>query len=113
MERYVYREDWRDIPFDTTKTVWGGEPAVELLTNHLRPETFLLYTRENRKELILNYRLQPDAYGEIVTMDLFWTHDGGQTAPPLLVYTDLMLEGGKRNRETAGMIFDEYVKPNL
>lgn len=113
MERYVYREDWRDIPFDTTKTVWGGEPAADILTNHLRPEKYLLYTRENRKELIQNYRLQPDAYGEIVTMDLFWTHEGGLTAPPLLVYADLMLEGGKRNRETAAMIFDEYIKPNL
>lgn len=113
LERYAYREDWRDIPFDTTKTVWGGEPAADILTNYLRPETFLLYTRENRRELILNYRLQPDAHGDIVAMDLFWTHEGGGTAPPLLVYADLMLEGGKRNRETAAMIFDEHVKPNL
>lgn len=113
MERYVYRDDWREIPFNTTKTVWGGEPAAELLTNHLRPETFLLYTLENRKELIQNYRLQPDAYGDIMAMELFWKHDGRNTAPPLLVYADLMLEGGKRNRETAAMIFDEYIRPNL
>ncbi len=113
MERYTYRDDWRDIPFEPTKTVWGGEPAADILTDHLRPETFLLYTRENRKELIQNYRLQPDANGDIVAMDLFWTHHGAKTAPPLLVYADLMLEGGKRNRETSAMIFDEHIKPNL
>lgn len=113
IERFAYRDDWRDIPLDATRTVWGGEPAADILTGHLRPETFLLYTRETRKELIGHYRLRPDAHGDILAMDLFWTHDGGRTAPPLLVYADLMLEGGKRNRETAALIFDEHIKPNL
>lgn len=113
LERYVFRDDWREIPFDPAKTVWGGEPAADILTNHLRPENFLLYTRENRRELIQNYRLQPDAYGDIMALELFWKHDGRNTAPPLLVYADLMLEGGKRNRETAEMIFNEHIQPNL
>jgi hypothetical protein len=36
-----------------------------------------------------------------------------QTAPPLLVYAELMVEGGKRNEEVAQMIFDEYIQRDL
>ena len=55
----------------------------------------------------------PDKNGEIEVLDLFWKQEDGKTAPPLLVYVDLMLEGGKRNKETAEKIYNEYIKPNL
>lgn len=112
-ERYTFKNDWRNIPFDTAKTVWGGEPAADLLTNHLRPEKFLIYTQESRMELIKNYRLIPDKNGEIEVLDMFWPKNEYVTAPPLLVYADLRLEGGKRNKETAEKIYDEYIQPNL
>ena len=98
---------------NNTNTFWGGEPAADLLTNHLRPEKFLIYTRENRMELMKNYRLMPDKNGEIEVLGLFWKQEDGKTVPPLLVYVDLMLEGGKRNKETAEIIYNEYIKPNL
>ena len=112
-ERYTLQGQWQDITFDTNKTVWGGEPAADLLTNHLRPEKFLIYTRENRMDLIRNYRLMPDKNGEVEVLDMFWKPNEEQTAPPILVYADLMLEGGKRNKETAEKIYHEYIQPNL
>lgn len=112
-ERFAIKGNWQELQFNNEKTVWGGEPAADLLTNHLRPETFLIYTKENRQELIKNYRLMPDKNGEIQVLDMFWKFNYDKGAPPLLVYADLMLEGGKRNTETANIIFREHIQPNL
>jgi hypothetical protein len=112
-ERYTLKGDWQQIWFDNHKTVWGGEPAADLLTNYLRPEKFLIYTNENRMDLIKNYRLMPDKNGEVEVLDMFWKTNDGKTAPPIVVYADLMLEGGKRNKETAEKIYNEYIEPNL
>lgn len=112
-ERYTLKGNWQEIQFDNHKTVWGGEPAADILTNHLRPEKFLIYTKENRMELIKNYKLMPDKNGEVEVLEMFWKENEGKTAPPLLLYADLMLEGGKRNKETAEKIYHEYIEPNL
>lgn len=112
-DRYTFRGKWQDIVFDTMLTVWGAEPAADILTNHLRPEKLAIYTRENRMDLIRRYRLLPDNNGEIEVFEMFWIANKGVTAPPLLVYADLMLEGGKRNKETAEKIYHEYIQPNL
>jgi hypothetical protein len=112
-EKYTLKGNWEKIAFDNYKTVWGGEPAADLLTNYLRPEKFLIYTKENRKDLIKNYKLMPDKDGEVEVLELFWKENDGQTAPPLLVYADLMLSGGKRNKETAEKIYHAYIQPNL
>lgn len=112
-ERYKLKGNWQDIEFDTKKTLWGGEAAADILTNYLRPEKFIIYTTENRKDLIRNYKLMPDKNGDIEVLEMFWKQENGKTVPPLLVYTDLLLEGGKRNRETAEKIYEEHIQPNL
>ena len=112
-ERYTIKGNWQEIKFDTQKTVWGGEPAADQLTRHLRPEKFLIYTKENRMELIKKYKLMPDKNGAVEVLDMFWKINTNKTAPPILVYTDLILEGGKRNKETAQKIYNEYIQPNL
>lgn len=112
-ERYTTKEKWSDIQFDKQDTVWGGEPAADIITNYLRPEKFLIYTKENRMNLIKKYKLKPDNDGEIEAFEMFWENNDDNTAPPLLIYTDLILEGGKRNRETAEIIYNEYIKPIL
>lgn len=107
-------QDWRELQLNTEKTVWGGEPAGDILTNHLRPEKFILYTIETVKELMFNYRLLPDDEGDVWTYDLFWnTQFNKNTAPPALVYTELMIENDKRSKETANLILNEQIKPNL
>ena len=112
-EKYTLKGNWQDLALKKNISFWGGEPAADILTNHLRPEKFLIYTSENSMELMKNYRLMPNKNGEIEVLDLFWKQEDGKTVPPLLVYADLMLEGGKRNKETAEKIYNEYIKPNL
>jgi hypothetical protein len=112
-ERYALKGQWQDLALNNHKTLWGGEPAADMLTNHLRPEKFLIYTQEDRMDLIKNYRLMPVKNGEIEVLGMFWKQEKGETVPPLLVYADLMLEGGKRNKETAEKIYNEYIEPNL
>ncbi|AYQ31952.1 type IV toxin-antitoxin system AbiEi family antitoxin [Runella sp. SP2] len=112
-EKYTLRGDWNELALDNHKTVWGGEPAGDILTNHLRPEKFLIYTTENRMDLIRNYKLMPDKNGEVEVLEMFWKNTIERTAPKLLVYADLILEGGKRNKETAEKIYHEYIESNL
>jgi len=112
-ERYTLKENWNELALDNHKTVWGGEPAADILTNHLRPEKFLIYTTENRMDLIRNYKLIPDKNGEVEVLEMFWKNKIEKTAPKLLVYADLILEGGKRNKETAEKIYHEYIGSNL
>jgi len=107
-------QEWQTLQFNSEKTVWGGEPAADILTNHLRPENFILYTKETTKDLMINYKLIPDVEGTVWAYDLFWAHDGNsEIAPKILVYADLMSNGDKRSRETAKMIFDEHIRPNI
>lgn len=109
---FTIKGNWNELALNTYKTQWGGEPAADLLTNHLRPEKFIIYTKENRMDLIKNYKLMPNISGEVEVLEMFWKSND-DTIPPLLVYTDLILEGGKRNKETAEIIFNEYIQPNL
>jgi|SRR5690554_366533 len=107
-------QEWQSLQFDSEKTIWGGEPAGDILTNHLRPEKFILYTKETTKDLMINYKLTPDVEGTVWAYDLFWAHDGNsKIAPKVLVYADLMSIGDKRSRETAKIIFDEHIRPNI
>ena len=111
---YKLRQDWRNIDFNTANTLWGGEPAGDILTNHLRPEEFTIYTTETAQDLLKNYQLLPDKNGEITVYNKFWnTNTNERTAPPLLVYADLMATNNKRNRETAQIIYREHIEPNI
>ena len=103
---------WQDLSLQTDKTYWGGEPAADLLTNHLRPGILTLYTSEDRTELMTNYRIVPDENGPIKIYQKFWYQEPQNTniAPPLLVYADLMNQGDKRSRETADIICEQYLR---
>ena len=106
---------WKDLELDTTKTVWGGEPAGDLLTNYLHPAEFTIYTDESRNELIKNYKLIPDEKGNVKVYQKFWKWDNStqKTAPPLVVYADLMAISDRRSIETAQKIYDEYLQTQL
>lgn len=113
-ERYAFQGNWKDIALNPELTVWGGEPAADLLTHHLRPEKFILYTREPRVSLVRNYGLVPDQEGETEVLEMFWQQgQDNPIAPPVLVYADLLLEGGKRNTETAEIIYNEHIRQKL
>ncbi len=112
--KYRLNENWQSMKLNTKKTVWGGEPAADILTNYLRPEKFTLFTKENNTDLIKNYKIIPDKDGELEVMEMFWNNiELKKTAPSLLIYADLIIEGGKRNTETAHKIFNEFIQPNI
>ncbi|WP_461533700.1 type IV toxin-antitoxin system AbiEi family antitoxin [Sinomicrobium sp.] len=111
---YKLPGNWKKLPLNKEVTVWGGEPAADILTNYLRPEKFILYTKENKTDIIRNYKLLPKVGGELELLDMFWEeHHTEGIAPPLLIYAELILAGGKRNNETAKLIYDEYIQPDL
>ena len=111
---YAMREKWQDIRIDRNKTVWGGEPAADILTKHLRPEKFLIYTKERNTDLIKNYKFIPKKDGELEVLEMFWENTTNKIiAPALLIYAELMISGGKRNIETAQLVYDDYIKPKL
>ncbi len=116
--RFLKEDDllaWKNLALDTTKTVWGSEPAGDLLTNYLHPAEFTLYTDESRNELIKNYKLIPDEKGNVKVYKKFWRGDNltQKTAPPLVVYADLMAISDRRCIETAQKIYDEYLQTQL
>ncbi len=102
----------KQLKLDNKQTTWGGEKGAEILTNYLRPEKFLLYTKLNKIDLIKTHRLRPSESGNIEVLEMFWDNDT-ETAPPLLIYAELISTREKRNVETAEIIYNDYIKPNL
>lgn len=100
-----------DLPSDA---FWGGEVAASLLTKYLRPETVTIYSESNLPKLQAQYRLQRDPSGDVELLRRFWKFDQWdekklQTAPPLLVYADLVSTADDRNLETAEIIYEQYI----
>ncbi len=112
--QYRLTQPWQEIRLIDTHTVWGGEPAADMLTHHLRPEQYTLYTQETATQLMKNYRLIPDKAGELEVLEMFWPQTQEETtAPPLLIYADLLAQGSKRNLATAKIIYNEHIQPNV
>lgn len=107
-------ENWKEIPLNLKKTVWGGEPAADLLTNYLKPGVLTLYTEETKKDLMVNYGLMPDKEGNLFVYQKFWKNgETDKTTPPILVYADLIMTNDKRCIETAKILFNERIEPKL
>lgn len=93
---------------------WGGEPAAALLTNYLVPEKYSLFV-SSQEDLIKKYKLVPSPGGELEVYEKFWHHpeENLPYVHPILIYAQLMASGESRNIETAEIIFNEHIKPNL
>jgi len=107
--------NWKEISLPAGIAVWGAEPASDLLSNYLRPQELTLYTTETRNEIIRNYRLIPDEKGNVKVFQKFWADsiNVSNTAPFMLVYADLITMDDKRCRETAQLIYEKHIEPNL
>ena len=101
---------------------WGGEYGAKIITNYLNPEKYTLFTKEIT-DLMRLLRLVPDNDGKVSVYKPFWKpksiqlyqNDNHDEIPTnsLLVYAELIYSGNDRNIETAKIIFDEHIKPNL
>jgi hypothetical protein len=108
--------NWKSLSLDG-KGLWGEEPGASLLTNHINPETFTIYTFESWQNLSPALGLVPDETGNVEILQQFWKNgsddDTQRIVPPLLIYADLMQSGFGRNVETAKLVLENelsYIK---
>jgi hypothetical protein len=97
--------------------LWGGEPGAAILTKHIIPEQFTIYTDKNWQDLGTTIGLVPDNNGKVEVLHQFWEKENGKyyekhIVPPLLIYADLMGSGYGRNIETAKIILENEL-PHL
>jgi hypothetical protein len=100
-----------DLPSDA---YWGGEIAAQLLTKYLKPQTVAIYAESNLPRVQAEYGLRRDSNGDIELLRKFWKLDAWEkknlhSAPPLLIYADLLMTADDRNLETAQLIYDQYI----
>lgn len=92
---------------------WGGSAAGFRLTGHYRGQRTVVHVRPRPEDLQRQLRALPDPKGNLVVMDAFGTinwarnHD---TVHPLLVYSEMLSEGGERAQEAARQVFDKHLK---
>ncbi len=55
--------DWQEWPLTGPETSWGGEPAADLLTDHLQPAYLTLYTRQTKTDVMKQFKLLPTQPG--------------------------------------------------
>lgn len=109
--------NWQKIKLGN-QSFWGGEPAADILTNHLYPGALTLYSNLDRKSLMSEFQLIPDENnGKLTVCSLFWEVENRDyvlpalaTVHPVLVYADLIGSGNDRNFETAKKIYERYIK---
>lgn len=107
--------DWKKLKLETKTTLWGAEPAANLLTEYLVPAELTLYTLKKRAELVKKLKLIPEPNGFIKLYKRFWefTDDYKEIVPPILIYADLLNTGDPRNIETAQKIYERYIREKL
>lgn len=107
---------WKNTDIKAMDICIGGELAAEELTGYLHPEVATVYIGTGFNMFAHALKLRKDENGSIFVLDKFWNtlpEVEGNTpngiAPPLLVYADLLRDGGARNVEVAGMIREQYI----
>ncbi len=107
--KFLQNVDFNEITaIAETIGVWGGEPAAAILTKNLRPEQYILYSNAELSVLSKQFKLSPNPNGNLEICELFWKFDNEmETAPPLIVYADLISSGYERNIEMAKIILED------
>lgn len=108
---------WKRFEIELYEGYWGGEIAAARYTQHLIPEIATLYVPEARVgDCLRDARLKKYPLGtadgyRVQLYRPFWPVPAEQTdlVHPVLVYADLIATADRRNRETARLIFDQYL----
>lgn len=103
-------KEWKNVKHP--EVYWGGEPGAALITGHLTPEHFTIYSEKSGNELLKILGIVPDDNGNITIFEKFWGeipidkryHGKPTPAPLLLIYADLANELDSRNKEVAERI---------
>lgn len=93
---------------------WGGGTAAMRLTGHYRGEGNLLYFEAEPADLQNRLQAVPTMDGRLTVLrtpgPIALQGEAPKTVHPLLVYTDLLNEGGERAREAAQEIRQRYLE---
>ena len=117
-------EQWRTWRLPKGEVFWGGEPAAALLSGYLRPGILTLYAERLPSRLMIEQRLtrilrKPPDYQVLELRTPFWGETLRwetrlNTAPPVLVYADLLATGDARCIETAQRVFELHIaRPSM
>ena len=108
--------DWASIGLNADLGYWGGEAGADALTNDVRPESLCIYTEQPTPTLLQALRMVPNPEGTVEVIDRFWQPSALRnevqyppTAPPLLIYADLLALGESRATNIANRIRTEYL----
>lgn len=110
---------WEEARMPRGRCVFGGEVAADRLTGHLKPTRVTLYVWGPPGEVVLANRLRAEARGDVELLEAFWTPIADEvtaarhTAPPLLVYADLMATGDPRNLEAARLVRERFLRDTV
>jgi len=110
MMRLSSPQAWEKLPLESGD-LWGGEVAASKLTDYLKPEHALLYTRLPLQQKIRQYRARPDERGNLTIATPFWGEplDITPFAQALLSTAELLASHDSRNQEVAEIINDQYL----
>lgn len=101
---------WEDVDITEYNACWGGETGGALLTRHLKPAIATIYSDSLLPLLQAKYGLVREKKGNVEILKKFWkSNETNETAPPLVVYADLLGTADCRNIETAEMLYDKYL----
>ncbi|RAI99437.1 hypothetical protein LX64_04571 [Chitinophaga skermanii] len=109
---------WSTI--ENAEIYWGGEPGADIITNNLTPNDFTFFTSLNGNELVKKLLIIPDKNGNVKSYNKFWgdittekirpsKETDALSAPPLLIYADLIHSLDSRNQELANTIKEKYL----
>ncbi|SEV91608.1 hypothetical protein SAMN05428988_0416 [Chitinophaga sp. YR573] len=112
--REQQQKNWKELSIDGF--YWGGEPGADLLVDYLEPQTFTIYTSKTTNELVKQLKIVPDPGGNIEIYEQYWDQSllmnysiPEGTAPPLIIYAELMAGTDSRSWETADRIKNNYL----
>lgn len=86
---------------------WGGESAVALQSQYLRPGSLIVYAPATPAGLLSSWRLRrAETEGNVFVRQRFWGRSTfpGPFVPSTLVYADLVASGDARQNEAASRL---------
>ncbi|NIA32022.1 MAG: hypothetical protein GWP06_19205 [Actinobacteria bacterium] len=103
---------------DSAAYAIGGSLGANILTKYYRGHTTEIYvTPDQLPRLKQTLKLMPARETDVTVFNLFSPDvifasekTGFSTAHPLLIYAELLHQGGSRERETAQIIYDTYLE---
>ena len=97
----------------TKEWAWGGGAASFRLTGHYRGEKTILHMDHVPEDLNVRLKLLPDPQGPVVILEspgpLAYESQKPNIVHPLLVYSELLAEGGEREGEAAAEVKERYL----